>query len=256
MKEGDFIILTVAIQKGGTGKTTTAAALVEAAAYKGMKSLAIDLDPQGNLSFTLQADTRADSGTSYDLLTGHRAAGIVQKIDANLYAIPASPNLAAVGTGRGSARRLADALAPIRADYDFIVIDTPPTAGELENNALQAADGLVIPLQADAYNLQSLYQIAQTAALIRKSNPRLVVRGLILTQYDGRANLTRQIRQTIIQKAAALDIPYLGSVRAGIAVKEAAALQQSLFDYAPKSNPAIDYMKIYETLTAQENTQR
>lgn len=243
-------IITIAIQKGGTGKTTTAAAIAQAAAYRGRSVLAIDLDPQGQLGFTLAADTSKPG--SYDLLSGAAAADLIQHIRDGLDAIPASWNLSTITSGTGSARRLQQAIEPLKKEYDLIIIDTPPTAGELQYNALQAATGLVIPLQADIYNLQSLYQITDTARQIQGSNPALSITGFVLTQYDGRSTIARQMKETITAQAAAMGVPYLGAIRAAVAVKEAAALQQSLFDYAPKSKPAEDYLALYETITKQE----
>ena len=180
-------IITVAIQKGGTGKTTTAAALAQAAAYKGRKVLAIDLDPQGNLSFALGAQTAAETGTAYNLLMGLPAAQLIQTTAQGLDIIPTDRDLAAITSGTGSARRLRQALEPIKDNYDLIIIDTPPTAGELQYNALMAADGLIIPLEADAFNLQSLYQMTDTARQIQQSNTGLQILGVVFTQYDGRS---------------------------------------------------------------------
>ena len=142
--------------------------------------------------------------------------------------------------------------SPLKKEYDLIVIDTPPTAGELQYNALQAATGLIIPLQADIYNLQSLYQITDTARQIQQTNPELKILGFLLTQYDRRSTIARQMQETITEQAAAMGVPYLGAIRAAVAVKEAAALQQSLFEYAPKSNPAADYLAVYDTIAKQE----
>lgn len=238
-------IITTAIQKGGTGKTTTAAALAQAAATNGRKVLAIDLDPQGNLSYSLAADTRG--GGSWELLQGTPAASIIQDTRTGVDVIPASLGLATATTSPGSARRLAKALQPVKG-YDLILIDTPPTAGELQYNALQAATGLIIPLQADVYNLQGLYQMIDTARQIMRTNPALKIEGVIFTNYDNRSTIARQMRQTIIDKAAEMGVPCLGSVRGAAVIKEAAALQQSLYDYAPKSKPAADYMAIFEQL--------
>ncbi len=243
-------IITVAIQKGGTGKTTTAAALSQAAVYRGQKILAIDLDPQGQLSFTLAADTTKPG--SYDLLNGTEAAELIQHIRDRLDVIPASWNLSTITSGRGSARRLQKAIAPIKKEYDVIFIDTPPTAGELQYNALQASTGLIIPLQADIYCLQSFYQIIDTARQIRESNPDLSIMGIVFTQYDKRSTISKQMKATITEQAEAAGIPCLGAVRAAVVVKEAAALQQSLFDYAPKSKPATDYLDLYDIITKQE----
>ena len=241
-------IITVAIQKGGTGKTTTAAVLAQAAAFRGRKMLAIDLDPQGNLSFALAAQTGPGCGSSYDLLTGKAPEELIQTTRQGLDVIPAARDLSTISTGRGSARRLQRAVEALRARYGLIIIDTPPTAGELQYNALQAATRLIIPLQADIYNVQSLYQITDTARQIQESNPALLIAGIVLTQYDGRSTIARQMREVITGKAAALGVPFLGVTRAAVAVREAAALQQSLFEYAPKCKPAADYLSIYDSL--------
>ncbi len=238
-------IITTAIQKGGTGKTTTAAALAQAAAKRGRRVLAIDLDPQGNLSFCMGADTTGPG--SYELLQGTPAADLIQHMAAGIDVIPASMGLAAAKTETGSARRLATALQPIKG-YSLVVVDTPPTAGELQYNALQAATGLIIPLQADVYNLQGLYQMIDTARQIMRTNPTLTIEGVVFTNYDGRSTIARQMRQTIEDKAAAMGVPCLGTVRGAAVIKEAAALQQSLYDYAPKSKPAADYMAILDAL--------
>lgn len=241
-------VITIAIQKGGTGKTTTAAALAQAAAYKGRRVLAIDLDPQGQLGFTLAADNSRNRGNAYNLLSGIRAQDLIQTTPQGVDIIPAAWDLQTVTSGPGSARRLQKAIEPLKREYDVIIIDTPPTAGELQYNALQAATGLIIPLQADIYNLQSLYQITDTARQIQGSNPGLVIKGFVLSQYDGRSTIARQMKETIIDTAEKLEVPYLGTIRQAVAVKEAAALQRSLFEYAPKSKPAADYMELYETL--------
>lgn len=239
-------IYTVAIQKGGTAKTTTAAILSQAAAAKGKKVLAIDLDPQANLTFTLKAD--ANKPGSYELITGvSDAAAVIQTVN-DIDVIAASWNLSTLTTSTGSAKRLHDALEPIKGNYDICFIDTPPTIGELQYNALMAATGLIIPLMADIYNLQSLYQIADTAKAIQKSNPALKNLYFLLAQFDGRSTLSKQMQQTITIKANALDIKYIGAVRSAIAVKEAATLQQSLYGYAPNSKPAQDYLQILEQL--------
>lgn len=239
-------VITIAIQKGGTGKTTTAAALAQAAAHKGRKVLAIDLDPQANLSFTLGADT--NRAGSFEIIQGQNAAELIQRTTAGIDVIPAGPGLSTITSSRGSARRLQTAVEPLKRLYDLIIIDTPPTAGELQYNALQAATGLIIPLQADIYNLQGLYQMADTARQIQASNPQLDILGFILTQYDQRSTLSKAMCKTITEQAAAINIPFLGTIRAGVAIREAAALQRSLYEYAPKSKPAQDYAQIYEAL--------
>ena len=239
-------VICVAIQKGGTGKTTTAAALADAAVMDGRSVLAIDLDPQANLTYT--AGATAGGPGSFEMLEGKPAKSLVQHIRPGFDLIPASEGLSTIKTGPGSARRLQKALEPIKDKYDVIVIDTPPTAGELQYNGLQASTALVIPLQADVYGLQGLYQMIEAARSIQRSNPALNLAGIVITQYDGRSTISKQMRQIIIDKAAALGVPHIGTVRAAAAVREAAAMQRSLFDYAPKSKPAADYATIYQAL--------
>lgn len=244
------MIYTVATQKGGTGKTTTAAALAQAAAHKGKKALAIDLDPQGNLTYCIEADSTRPG--SYALLHGADPAGVIQTTAQDIDVIAASADLQTETSGKGSARRLQEALKPIKDNYDLIIIDTPATAGELQYNALQAAHRLIIPLQADAYNLQSLQQITEAAQQIAGSNEFLKIAGVILTQYDQRPIINRQLRAALTEAAAEQGIPFLGAVRKGVVVQEAAALQLSLFEYAPKSKPAKDYMQVYNRMTKLE----
>ncbi len=238
-------IITIANQKGGTGKTATAAAIVQAAAHSGKKVLAIDLDPQTNLSFALDAGSR---GTSYELLAQKiPARRLIQNIN-GIDLIPASMNLATLQSAPGSAKRLATALEPIKGRYDLVIIDTPPTLGELQYNALQASTGLIIPLQADIYGLQGLRQMADTAEQFGKSNPALTILGAVLTRYNGRSTIAKQMRQTIENTAASMNVPFLGVIREGIAVQECAALKENLFEYAPQSKPAQDYMNVFESI--------
>ena len=238
-------VITLASRKGGTGKTTTAAALAQIAADRGRKVLAIDLDPQGNLSFFLGAQTTGAG--SCELIDGAAPAEVIQATPAGIDVISASWNLTNILAYNGSAGRLQTALQPIQGNYDLVIIDAP-SAGELQYNALQAATGLIIPLQADAYGIKSLYQIIDTARQFQKSNPALQILGVIITQYDRRSTLARQMQESIKASAEATGAPYLGEIRKAVAVQEAAALQQSLFKYAPRSNPAADYLQLFDAL--------
>lgn len=247
-------IITVTTQKGGVGKTTAAAALAQAAAYKGQRVLAIDMDPQGNFSFALKADTRGPGAMG--LLEGIPAPELIQERQA-LHVIAASQDLATVTSSRGSARRLEQALRPIRDNFEWIFIDTPTQAGELQYNAMQAATGLIIPLLADTFSLQSLFQVTDTADRIRASNPGLSFIGYFFNMDSGKSNIEKTMREIIKAEAAKVGAVFLGQARTGAAaVKAAAALQMSLYDYDPRANVAQDFLKIYEELeiqTAQEN---
>lgn len=241
-----MMIVTAAVIKGGTGKSTTVAALAQAAADAGKKVLAIDLDPQANLSFFIGADPTAPG--SYQLLHGADPAQLIQRTQQGLDAIAAAPDLATEKTTPGSAKRLQQALEPVRNGYDLILIDTPPTIGELTYNALQASTGLIIPLETDNSSLQGLYQITDIARHIRQSNPALRITGVVLTRYDARPKLNRFLRDAIAERAQEMGVPFLMGIRPGIAIREAQAMQQSLYDYAPRSKPAEDYRQLLKMI--------
>lgn len=238
--------ITVAIIKGGTGKTTTAAAIAQAAVASKKKVLAVDLDPQANLTFVVGGDQNQPG--AFQLLHGSPAAQLIQKTEQGIDCIAASPDLATERTTPASAKRLAAALDPIRSRYDLCIIDTPPQMGELTFNALQASDGLLIPLEADTMSLQGLYQITDIAHQMQRSNPALSIIGVVLTRYDSRPKIKQYMRDVIAEKGQEIGAPMIGAVRPGVAVQEAQAMQQSLFDYAPTSNPAQDYMTIFNTI--------
>jgi len=240
-------IITTAIIKGGTGKTTTAAALAQAAIAAGKKVLVIDLDPQANLSYFIGADQNRPG--AYQLITGAADAGqLIQQTEQHIDAITASPDLATIRTTPGSAKRLQEAIEPIKGKYNLILIDTPPQMGELTYNALQASTGLIIPLETDSSSLQGLYQIADIARQIQRRNPSLSLTGVLITRYDSRPKLNRYLREVIETRGREDGVPYLGEIRAGVAIREAQALQRSLYEYAPGSKPAADYMTLYKKI--------
>ena len=239
-------IITTAIIKGGVAKTTTAAALAQAAASRGRKTLVIDLDPQGNLSSFFNAG--ADAGSSYDILHGTAARDVIQETGQGIDIIAASPDLATEKTTGGSAKRLEAALAPIKGEYDYIFVDTPPQMGELTYNALQASTGLLIPMEADNSSIQGLYQVAGIAEQMKERGAALSIIGVLLTRFTARSNIARLLRDAVERAAAEINAPYLGEIRAAVAIQEAQTLKQSLFSYAPKSNPAQDYMRVFEQI--------
>lgn len=239
-------IITTATNKGGTGKTTTAAALAQAAAADGKKVLAVDLDPQGNLSFVLAAD--ANRPGSFHLLNGAPVLDVIQRTPQGLDVIAASPDLIAEKTKPNSAERLAKALEPLKGKYSYVFVDTPPTLGELTFNALRASTGLIVPLEADTNSLQGLYMVLDLARQMKAHNPKLKVLGTVLTRYDNRPNLNKYLKGVIEEQGKEAGAPLLGTIRPGVAIKEAQALQRSLFEYAPKSNPAADYEALYKTI--------
>lgn len=240
-------IITTAVIKGGTGKTTTAAALAQAAAAAGKRVLAIDLDPQANFTFTLGADINEPG--SYELLHEADAKSVIQSTEQGIDVIAASPDLATEQTKAGSVKRLQEAIEPLKKKYDFIFIDTPPTMGELTYNALQASTGLIIPLEPDTNSLQGLYQITDIAHQMQEHNSKLKIKGVILTRYDKRPKINRHLKEVIADAGAAAGAPFLMGIRAGVAIREAQALQQSIYDYAPRSKPAIDYKELFRMIS-------
>lgn len=243
-------IITVAIIKGGTGKTATAAALAQAGATAGKRVLAIDLDPQANLTISLGADPNAPGAVQ--LFNGNPATDVMQETEQQITVIAAHRDLSNETTTPGSANRLREALKPIEKDFDLCIIDTPPTLGELVYNALNATHSLLIPLETDSNSLQGLYQIIDIAQQIRQSNPQLSILGVVLTRFDARPKINKYLRDVIAEKGKEAGAPLLKVIRSGVAVREAAAMQQSLFEYAPKSKPAADYMQLYKMITADK----
>ena len=241
------MILTTATIKGGTGKTTTAAALAQAAAADGKKVLAIDLDAQASLTYILKGEET--QWGSYGVLHGEMPANCIQTTDQGIDLMAGCSDLAIENTGKGSSKRLQEALEPIKGGYDLIVIDTPPTMGELTFNALQASTGLIIPLEADRNSLPGLYRIIDIAKMTQGSNPQLKILGTVITRYDKRPQLRRFMRDVIAKQGEEAGAPLLMEIRQGVALQEAQAMQLSLYEYAPKSNPAQDYRALYEIVS-------
>ena len=243
-------IITIAEIKGGTGKTTTAAAIAQAGALDNKRVLCIDLDAQVNLTALFGADPGQRG--SYELLNGHPVQELIQHTDFNVDIIAGAPNLAAEIPASGSAYRLKHAIASILKSYDIIIIDTPPAFGEMTYNALQACTGVLVALDADTKALQGFYSITDLARAAKAKNKSLKLLGCIITRYTPRPKLSQKMRETIEEKAKALHCPLLGEIREGIAIKEAQAYGENLFTYAPKSKPAADYMEIYRKLFKEE----
>lgn len=247
------MIITVACQKGGTGKTTTAAAIAQALTFKGQRTLLIDLDAQQSASLIYGTDD-AGTGGSYSLITGTAGAeDLIRKTPAGLI-IPGSRDLEGLDVelnrkpGRDSF--LKAAIEPIKGKFDCIVIDTPPGLGTCLVQALTAADAVVIPLLCDPQALQGLHQVMDTIEEVRKfCNPSLTVAAVVLTQYQARATLTRQYEELITEQCREMGLHMADTkIRRGIALQEAQAVRESLFTYNPKSNPATDYMALCEEL--------
>ncbi len=244
-------VIVIASRKGGTGKTATAHALSAGLMRRGNKVLMIDLDSQGNLTFSTGAEN--SPYTLLDALTGKvPAEQILQHTDQGDL-LPASPNLAAADTvliHTGKEYALRDLLEPIKGRYDYAVIDTPAQLGVTTIAALTAADDVIIPVQADIFSLAGIDLLIDAIGAVKKyTNPALNVRGVLITRYNGRSNISKDMREMLDQMARRLDTKLFNSaIRECVAVKEAAALQRDIFSYAPRSNAAKDYTAFIDEL--------
>lgn len=237
-------IITIANQKGGVGKSTTAHALGSCLRAQGERVLFIDLDPQGNLSYTMEAEQGGP--TAYELLTKQADIASCIRPTGQGDLLPASAQLAGADmelSQTGKEYRLKEALQPLCENYDYILIDTPPALGILTVNALTASDSLLIPAQADIYSLQGIGQLYATVQAVRTyCNHNLTIKGILLTRYSSRTVLSRDLTEMISETAAQLGTKvYATVIRENIAVKEAQARRADLLRYAPKSNAAKDY---------------
>ncbi len=193
-------IMAVVTQKGGVGKTTSAVNIASALGELGKKVLLVDIDPQGNATSGVGVDKRQVRKSTYDLLMGENdgTTAVVRTPFANLSIIPASLDLAGAEIEMVDVphreKRLKAALAPCRAQYDFILIDCPPALGLLTLNALVAADTFLIPAQPEYYALEGLSQLIATVRQVKRLyNPTLELEGVLFTMYDGRTHLTQQV---------------------------------------------------------------
>ena len=232
-------------QKGGVGKTTAAHALATGLTKKGHKVLVVDTDPQGNISHTMQADTTV-KGLYEAMREEQPTKELIQHLSQGDI-LPSTLLLTAadmefVSTGREYI--LDDVLASVKNDYDYIIIDSPPQLGILTINALVASDDIIIPMTADIYSLQGLNQLYSTINKIKKFCKKdIVIDGLLLTRHSNRTILSRDLKDAIESKARELNSRlYDTIIREGVSVREAQTARQSIFDYAPKSNSAIDYV--------------
>ena len=194
-------VIAIANQKGGVGKTTTAINLGAGLAVAERRTLIVDMDPQGNATSGLGIDKTTVDVSTYDVLLAEKPAAEATLRGLHfprLDVIPSSQDLvgAEVELVEGQERelRLRNALAPIREDYDYVLLDCPPSLGLLTLNTLAAADTVLIPIQCEFYALEGLSQLLNTIRLVQQSlNPRLQIEGVLLTMFDQRLNLSRQV---------------------------------------------------------------
>lgn len=246
-------------QKGGVAKTTTAGALASGLVKRGYKVIAVDLDPQCNLSLGVGADILNMEKTLYDVFKETAGAEeVIQKTAHGYDLITGGLSLAGADmdfTQTGREYMLREALDILRGDYDFCIIDTPPTLGILTVNALTASDSVIIPLSADLYAIQGLSQLNILTQRVKKySNHNLTVSGLLITRHDERTNVSKALMEQINQIAEKLGAKVFSTpIRNSVAVREAQAMRSDLFTEAPKANATKDYEAFIDELLEGEN---
>ena len=251
LKAGEFVgkILAIANQKGGGGKTTTSVSLSACLAYIGKKVLLVDIDPQGNATSGTGIDKADVEQCIYDVLVDDVEASnvILETKVENLYAIPATIQLAGAEIELvptiSREIRLKRALEEVQSQFDYIVIDCPPSLGLLTLNALTAADAVLIPVQCEYYALEGLSQLLNTVRLVQKHlNHDLKIEGVLLTMLDARTNLGLQVIEEV--KKYCQDKVYQTIIPRNVRLSEAPSHGEPIIIYDPKSRGAEVYLQL------------
>ncbi len=245
-------VYAFANQKGGVGKTTTAINLAACLAEAGERALVVDLDPQANATSGL--GMRANGTSTYDLLDGVPLSELAKPTRfANLFCVPSRPELAGASVELSQRadgdRYLADALQGAD-DFDFVLLDCPPSLGPLTVNALAAADRVIVPVQTEYYALEGLAQLVQSINLIKtRLNPKLAIAGVLLTMADGRTRLSAEVEAEVRKHFG--DLVFAAVVPRSVRVAEAPSHGLPVTHYDRRSRGAEAYWKVAMELVAR-----
>jgi chromosome partitioning protein len=251
------MIIAITNQKGGVGKTTTTINLAAALASKGVKTLVVDLDPQGNSSMSF-LDIHSLKRSMYEALTEEHVhiPDIIlpaEKIE-NLAIAPAQISLAKIEAKLlgelDSHYRLKDEMAAVQDDYDYVIIDTPPTLGIITVNALVAATHVLIPIQASYFALEGTDDLLETIDKIKvRANPQLQILGALITMYDKRTTLAKDIYDQIQQVFG--NKVFETVITKSVRLEESPAYRESIFTFAPRSTGAYEYYRLSEEVLSR-----
>ena len=255
-------VIAVANQKGGVGKTTTAINIAAGLAAAERRTLLIDGDPQGNASSGVGLRRSVDEPTSYDVLLDPAIANmaIIRSVQFdNLDVLPSSPDMAAaeieLAAVQGRESRMREAVELLRARYDYIIIDCPPSLGLITLNMLVAADSVLIPLQCEYYALEGLSQLMNTITAIQHgASPSLVLEGIVLTMFDSRLNLSRQVSEDA--RAHFGDLVFQSVVPRNIRLAEAPSFGKPIIAYDLASVGAQAYLGVVNEIILKTDTSR
>lgn len=254
-------VIAVTNQKGGVGKTTTSINLSTYIAYEGYKVLLIDLDPQGNASSGLGIDCRRDNLSVYNLLI--KTAQVEQVIQSTtikqLDIIPANIDLAGAEIEIASQKEreyiLRDTISDIKPEYDYIIIDCPPSLGLLTINALVAADSVLIPIQCEYYALEGLSRLLDTVEAVKKRlNSKLSIEGIAFTLFDGRTNLGIQVVDEV-KKHFSKQV-YRSIIPRNVRLSEAPSHGKPIALYDPKSKGAEAYKDLAREVIKRDQARK
>ena len=249
-------IIAIANQKGGVGKTTTSINLAAGLAYLNKKVLLVDFDPQGNATQGVGYEFTSKQPTVYEALFSINKVNEcirtmkrppLDLLPANINLSGAELELASVEENRE--QLLKNVLNEVRDNYDYIIIDCPPSLGLLNTNALTAADSVLIPVQCEYYALEGMTQLLQTIRLIQKVfNPSLMIEGILLTMYDARTNLSAEVSQEIRKHFK--EKAYKTYIPRSIKLSEAPSMGLSIFDYSVNDAGARAYVSLTKEVIA------